>query len=133
MESPTKKKKSNVGKKNASMSMSDDKSRKQKVENRPKTQGIIKSKQMIKAEASKSTPKRDKPQVMKSTLSIAGTAKRQIGISHPVNYPRHVSLLRPSAASAGAAMFQKATGAVVQSVLETQPSGRIVTFGLRQT
>ena len=108
--------------------------KKQKVENRQKPlgmKGIIKSKQVAKAEASKSI--RGKPRVLKSSLSIAGTATNRIGITHPVNYPRHVSLLRPSAASAGAALFQKATGAVVQSVSEVQPSGRIVTFGLRQT
>lgn len=120
-ESPTKKKKIDSGQKR-----SNNVEFKKKIEKRQNTlvkNGIFKHKQGSKAEAGKNTFKRAKTQVSKSTnstLSIAGTASRRL---------RHVSLLRPSAVLS----LQRGTGPVVQSASEIQPSGRIVTFGLRQT
>ena len=121
VESPTKKKKIDSGQKS-----SNNVEFKKKIEKRQNTlvkNGIFKHKQGSKAEAGKNTFKRAKTQVSKSTnstLSIAGTASRRL---------RHVSLLRPSAVLS----LQRGTGPVVQSASEIQPSGRIVTFGLRQT
>lgn len=130
-ESTGKKSKPSKGKNNGNIL------KKQKTEskphNKPKKQekNIAKSKKT--SEVSQIVIRKNlvKPQVPKSinSLAIAGTASRMIQNSSQLSHsPRQVSLLRPTAASAGAAMFQRAANAV-QTGTNIPSFKRIVTFG----